>query len=105
MRQFCRLRIGAIGLVEAQALANFLSEALCDTVYAVRRDAGKVRAVDRLGIVESRKQQLQQVFADRGDCPLGRKICSIYMVDASSRVVRGQNGFRDFSEVAVHLDR
>ena len=58
--------------------------------------------MDRLGVVKARKQELEQVFADRRDGALRREVRSVDVIHPAAGGVGIQDGFGNLAEVFVH---
>jgi hypothetical protein len=99
---FLRALVRAVRIAEPQALADFLAEPLRNGEDAVRSDARQVLRMDRLRIVKTRKQELEQFLANRGDRALGRQVRAVHMVDASAGLIRAEDSIGHFAEIVVH---
>lgn len=50
----------------------------------------------------SGKQELEKLFADLGNLPLGREVAALDAVDSSNVVIRADEGVDDVSLSAIH---
>ena len=53
-------------------------------------------------VEESRKEQTQQVFRERGDDTLGRQVFAVEMIDAAVLGLRGDEVVGEFGNAAFH---
>src|SRR4051794_5825952 len=67
------------------------------------RQPGQMLAVNGIGVVEARKEELKQIFANRGNGALGRQVCAVDVVDPASRGVRSQDRIGDEPQILVHF--
>jgi hypothetical protein len=98
----CSLLFRAIRRLQAQALANLLSDPFRNAENAMARQSREVLAVHRIGIVKSGKQQLEQVLANLRNRSLRGQVRSINMVDPAARRIRAQDRISDMAQLVVH---
>ena len=100
--EFSGLLVGAIGCVEAKALADFLADALGDAENAMTGEAGEVLAVDGIGVVKAGEEELEEVFADGGDGAFGGEVGAVDMVGATAGRVGAEDRIGDVAQVCFH---
>lgn len=84
----------AFGLLQTQTLECFHTKAVDNAQDTTRGNLLDSLSRNWLFVVESRKQNLKQVFADLCDSPLGRQIGAIDVIDATDLLV----GFQDVGD-------
>jgi hypothetical protein len=69
----------------------------------MRGDTPQMGGVNRLLIVKTGEEDLQQIFTNGREGSLRREIGSVDVIDAPAIAVRLQDGIGDFSQVLIHV--
>ena len=85
-----------------KALPYLRSEPFGKRLETISGGFGEFIFVDRTLVVESRKQNLQQLLAQRIDSAFRGKIVAIGVVQPANRLVGGENFFGNPVEAALH---
>lgn len=94
--------IGRLRIVQANAPRDLRSEPLSKGLKADAGGFGEFVFMDRMLVVESRKQHLQQLLAQRINGAFGREIVAVGMIQPADRLVGGENFFGNSCEAALH---